>query len=193
MDRRELNRMFDQLAPEPARERELLNQLLRESARRKRPMKNWKRVVFAVAAAALLVTGAAAATAVVPGFGERLFAYFPAYTENQLYQIDEGHRTGSLSLEDTLFTFLEKFNSENMVDSITAKKENGFEYVVLFDDENSIHAIVTCTTPDSKLLVVMERRDYEETTGLWQVTAYQIIDGTVADEMIENNSKILYH
>lgn len=61
MDKRELNHMFDKMAPDPARERELLGQLLRENTRRKRPMKNWKRVVLAAAAAALLVTGAAAA------------------------------------------------------------------------------------------------------------------------------------
>ncbi len=61
MDRRELNKMFDALAPDPQRERELLQKLLQDDARRKRPMKNWKRVVVGVAAAALLVTGATAA------------------------------------------------------------------------------------------------------------------------------------
>lgn len=50
-------------------------------------------------------------------------------------------------MEDTLFTFLEKFNSEN---------------------------------------VVMERNDYKETTGLWQVIAYQILDSEIANEMIDN-------
>lgn len=81
MDRHELNKMFDQLTPEPARERELLNQLLRDDARRKRPMKNWKRVVFAAAAAALLVTGAAAA-AVLPRINEKLLGYFNVEPEN---------------------------------------------------------------------------------------------------------------
>lgn len=61
MDRRELNRMFDGLIPDPVRERELLRQLLQNDARRRRPMKNWKRVVLGAAAAALLVTGATAA------------------------------------------------------------------------------------------------------------------------------------
>lgn len=186
MDRHELNRMFDGLAPGPERERELLKKLLQENAGRK----NWKQAVLAVAAAALLVTAAAAA---VPGLGERLFAYFPAYTENQLQEIDEGHRTGAFSLEDTLFTFLEKFNSENMVDGITVKKENGFEYSIFTDGENSINVVVACTTPDDKLLVVMEKKDYEETTGLWQVAAYQIIERKAADEMIENGNKIPYH
>ena len=60
MDRHELNRMFDGLAPDPRRERELLRQLLQDDMRRKRPMKNWKQVVIGAAAAALLVTGATA-------------------------------------------------------------------------------------------------------------------------------------
>lgn len=61
MDRHELDKMFDALTPDPVRERELLRQLLQENMRRKKTMKNWKRVVLAVAVAALLVTGAAAA------------------------------------------------------------------------------------------------------------------------------------
>ena len=73
MDRHDLNRMFDGLAPGPNREQELLEELLQDGTRRKRSMKNWKRVVLAVAAAALLVTGAAAA--VVPGISQRLLEY----------------------------------------------------------------------------------------------------------------------
>lgn len=72
-----------------------------------------------------------------------------------------------------------------MVDNVTVKKENGFEYVVLSDDD-SISVIVECTTPNDKLLVVMEKNDYKETTGLWQVIAYQILDGESANEMINN-------
>ena len=64
MDRHELDRMFDGLAPDPRRERELLGQLLQDDMRRKKPMKNWKRAAIGAAAAALLVTGAAAAVVV---------------------------------------------------------------------------------------------------------------------------------
>ncbi len=110
---------------------------------------------------------------------------FPAYTEHQLHEIEEGHRTGSFDMEDTLFTFLEAFNCENMADDLTVKKENGFQYVVLSNDENSAQVMVECTTPGDKLLVVMERRDYQETAGLWQVTAYQILEGEMADEMMD--------
>lgn len=74
MDRHELNRMFDALAPDPKRERELLGQLLQDDARRTKPMKNWKRVVFAVAAAALLVTAATAAV-VLPRIDDKVLDY----------------------------------------------------------------------------------------------------------------------
>lgn len=80
MDRRDLNRMFDALAPAPGREAELLDGLLRNDTRRRQPMKNWKRVVMGVAAAALLVTGAAAAT--VTGVSHRLLAYLGVMPED---------------------------------------------------------------------------------------------------------------
>lgn len=127
------------------------------------------------------------AFAVSADFRQVVTSYlFPIYTENQLYEIEEGHRTGSFSMEDTLFSFFEKFNNENMVDNITIKHDNGFEYVILANGENSVDVIVECTTPNDKLLVVMERNDYKETTGLWQVIAYQILDSKTANEMIDH-------
>lgn len=80
MDRHELNRMFETLAPDPGRERELLRQLLRGD-RRKRPMKNWKQIVVAVAAAALLVTAATAAV-VLPRIDPRVLGYLDVDPEN---------------------------------------------------------------------------------------------------------------
>ena len=70
MDRHELNRMFDGLAPGSQRERELLKKLRQEDGGRSKPVKNWKQIVAAAAAAALLVTGAAAAAG--PELLERL-------------------------------------------------------------------------------------------------------------------------
>ena len=88
-------------------------------------------------------------------------------------------------MEDTLFTFLEKFNNENMEYNVTVKKDNGFEYVIVASDENSVDVIVACTNPNDTLLVMMERNDYKETTGLWQVVAYQVLDSESAYEMIK--------
>ena len=53
-------------------------------------------------------------------------------------------------------------------------------------DENAVNAIVECSPSSEKLLVMMERKPYEETTGLWQVTAYQVIDSQTAEEMMED-------
>lgn len=82
MDGRELNKMFDGLNPGPARERELLGQLLQDDVRRKRPMKNWKRIVVAGVAAALLVTGAAAAV-VVPELNRSLRSILDVDAEDE--------------------------------------------------------------------------------------------------------------
>ena len=142
-----------------------------------------------IAACFLAITLSTSGTAFAASEDFRQLAisfFFPVYTENELHEIDEGHRTGSFSMEDTLFTFLEKFNTEHMAGEITVKNENGFEYVVLAQNENSINVIASCTTPDDKLFIIMERTNYKETTGLWQVTAYQILDREAANELIDN-------
>jgi len=154
----------------------------------------WKRhKIAACFSAVILITALSFGTALAASADFRqavISILFPLYTENQLHEIDEGHRTGSFDMQDTLLTFLENFNRENMGDNITAKKENGFEYVVLQDGEKSVNVIVECTTPNDKLFVEMERIAYEETTGLWQVVAYQILDSQTADELIARSRQL---
>lgn len=102
MDRHELNEMFDGLAPDPCREREMLRKLLQDDARRKRPMKNWKRVVVGVAAAALLVTAATAAV-VVPRLSQRFLDYMnvdPADTE-AVAKVEDLLLPGAMELDIT--------------------------------------------------------------------------------------------
>ena len=152
---------------------------------------NWWKFhkIAACCLAILLITvfSFGTALAVSADFRQAIISFFsPGYTENELHEIDEGHRSGSFSMEDTLFSFLEKFNNENMVEDVTIKKEHGFEYIVLPNDENSIDVIVECTNPHDKLLVVMTNNGYAETTGLWQVIGYQILDSKTANDMIAN-------
>ena len=72
MDPRELNQMFEQLAPTPEQMQRELTRLLQEE-RKGHPMKNLKKaVVFCVAAALMLVTCAAA---VVIGIDQRLIDF----------------------------------------------------------------------------------------------------------------------
>lgn len=82
MDRRELNKMFDQLTPGPARERELLRKLLQEDdARRKKPMKNWRQAVLMAAVAALMVTAATAAV-VLPRIDQKMLNHLDVDPED---------------------------------------------------------------------------------------------------------------
>ena len=113
--------------------------------------------------------------------------FLPVYSDNEIKEIDNGHMTGSFDEIDVLNTFLERFNLENMEEGLKAKKHRGFEKTLLYEGEDSIKAIVTSDNPDYKLLVMMERIGYEETAGLWQVVAYQVIDAKTAKEMTNGN------
>lgn len=79
MERRDLNRMFDALAPTPEQEQAVLDRLL-QTERKGRPMKKLKKLtVFAVAAALMVISCAAA---VVTGIDQRLLDYFGARPED---------------------------------------------------------------------------------------------------------------
>lgn len=78
MERQELNRMFDQLAPSAEQEREGLHRLL-QTERTVAPMKKFKKLtILGIAAALLIATWAAA---VVTGVDQRLARYFGAEPE----------------------------------------------------------------------------------------------------------------
>lgn len=78
MERHELNRIFDQLAPTSEQEREGLRRLL-QTERKVTPMKNLKKLtVLGIAAALMAVTCAAA---MVTGLDQRLAEYFGAGPE----------------------------------------------------------------------------------------------------------------
>lgn len=136
MDRRDLNRMFDALAPAPGREAELLDGLLRNDTRRKRPMKNWKRTVIGVAAAALLVTGAAAAT--VTGISQRLLAYLGVTPEDS--QAAELLIPGAMAVDITT-------------------EDNGavFHVSQVLRDRTSIMVLIDFTAPEGTSLWMGER------------------------------------
>ena len=75
MDPRDLNRMFDALAPTPEQEQAVFDRLL-QTERKVFPMKKLKKLtVFAVAAALMVISCAAA---VVTGIDQRLLDYFGA-------------------------------------------------------------------------------------------------------------------
>ena len=155
-----------------------------------RPLRRTFRRIAACAAALLLVAALSfgAALAASPALRQSVAAFlFPHYGESELQEIEEGHRTGSFSLEDTLFTFLEYFNSQDLGTGIAVKKEEGFLCEFLTDDGNSASVLAACTSPDWRLLVTMERVPYEETAGLWQVTAWQLLPAGEAEALLRDS------
>lgn len=78
MERRDLNRMFDALAPTAEQEQAVLDRLL-QTERKVRPMKKLKKLTVVAIAAALMVISCAAA--VVTGLDQRLLDYFGASPE----------------------------------------------------------------------------------------------------------------
>ncbi|HEX2985351.1 MAG TPA: hypothetical protein VHO71_00890 [Caproiciproducens sp.] len=125
------------------------------------------------------------AFAASPAFRQTIISvFFPAYTGNEIQQIDEGHMTGSFDKEDVLSTFLDKFNNQKMEAGLTVKKDHGYHYTLLPDQNGTTSAIVDCNRSDHKLLVTMKLKPYLNTTGLWQVTSYQVIDSKTAKAML---------
>lgn len=119
--------------------------------------------------------------------------FYPLYTSDEIKELDNGHRTGSFDITDTLLTFLNKFNKEKMELGISAKNENGYTHTLIHNTSNvkdvenimdSVYAIVESNNPDYKILVTMQQISHKETTGTWQVTAYQIITAEKADELL---------
>lgn len=146
-----------------------------------------ERRVAACVCIALLVLSTTFSTAFAASTSFRqtiISVFFPTYSNSEIKQIDEGHRTGSFDKEDTLFTFLNKFNNEKMENGLTVKKDKGYHYTLLPGQKNTVKAIVDCNRSDYKLLITMELKPYGDTTGLWQVMSYQVIDSKTAESML---------
>lgn len=109
---------------------------------------------------------------------------FPLYTSREVKEIDEGHRTGAFDVQDTLFTFLDRFNREEMITGLTAKKNQGYHYAMLSDGSGVVQAVVECNRSDYRLLVTMKLKPYRHTTGLWQVVSYQAVELQTAKTML---------
>ena len=78
MEPRDLNRMFDALAPTADQEQAVLDRLL-QTERKGRPIRKLKKLTVVAIAAALMVISCAAA--VVTGLDQRLIDYFGAGPE----------------------------------------------------------------------------------------------------------------
>lgn len=139
-------------------------------------------------AMAFMVASLAAVTAFAASesFRETVISLlYPIYSSDEIKALDNGHMTGSFDETDTLLSFLDRFNAEKMEFGIQAEYNSGYTYSMLSDSQDTILAVVECNISNYKILVTMERLDYEETTGIWQVVSYQMITSEAAAEVVK--------
>lgn len=150
-----------------------------------RPCLQCRRLASCVAAVLLIaVLSFGTVYATSKNFRQAVKAFFyPLYTSGEVQEIAEGHRTGSFDEVDTLLSFLNQFNRDDLGHGLQARQESGYSYSWLTTDEDSRLAAVACDLPDYTLLVTMEKIAYEDTTGLWQVTSYQVVSTEEAENM----------
>lgn len=110
---------------------------------------------------------------------------YPIYSSGEIIELENGHMTKSFDEQDTLLSFLDRFNAENMEFGVQAEYHAGYAYSLFSNSPDSILAIVQCNISNYQLLVTLERRDYEDTTGIWQVISYQMIPTEAALEVRE--------
>lgn len=148
-------------------------------------IKKLRRFGVGFAAAAVLLVGSLGTVyAASPAFREYVHSLlFPRYTSDEIVRIDNGHMTGSFDNTDVLLTFLDQFNKKEFDNSITAAKENGYHYSLFMQNENQLIAFVDSSTENSCIVIYMERIAYESTEGIWQVTGYQILENSAAENM----------
>lgn len=187
MDRKKLSRAIGEIDP-----RFVSEAMVFETATVSRPENVFRRFwrERRVAACICLVLVAASVTFATAFAADAAFrktvnsVLFPLYTSRDVKEIDEGHRTGNFDVQDTLFTFLDRFNREEMIAGLTAPKDHGYHYAMLSDRSGVVQTVVECNRSDYRLLVTMKLKPYRHTTGLWQVVSYQVIELQTAKTML---------
>lgn len=156
-----------------------------EAGRKNNFIINYRRFAVGCAAAvALLLCSFGTAYAASPAFREYVHSLlFPLYTSEEIVSIDNGHMTGSFDKADVLLSFLDKFNQKEFGNSINVAKENGYDYSLFAQNENQLLAFVDSSIEGYCIVVYMERIAYESTDGIWQVTGYQILEKSTAENM----------
>lgn len=156
-----------------------------EARERKRFVENLRRFAIGFAVVALFLLGSFGTVyAASPVFREYIHSLlFPLYAPDEMISIENGHMTGSFDVVDVLLSFLDKFNRNDFGNEITALKEDGYHYRLFAQDEDRILAFVDSNMVGECIAVYMERIAYESTEGIWQVTGYQILEKSMAEDM----------
>ena len=110
---------------------------------------------------------------------------YPLYSTGEIKALDQGHSTGSFGEQDTLLSFLDRFNAEKLEFGVRAEKDGGYTYSMASGSPDVILAVVDCNISGYKLLVTMNRLAYEDTAGIWQVVSYQMVTEQAAGEILE--------
>ena len=133
-----------------------------------------KRVLLKTLIAAATVSALIFSTAFAlsPSFREFFISVlFPVYDEKSYTAIDNGHMTGSFDEDNVIMTFLDSLEKE---ENIGIKSEKGYDYTVSEISETKHEVSVSCAEEGISVYLITENIPYEETSGLWQVTAYRI-------------------
>lgn len=109
--------------------------------------------------------------------------FFPLYTSDEIISIESGHMTGSFDKTDVLLSFLDSLSQYEFGNSITPIKTNGYHYSLFAQDDDHLQAFVDSSVEGYCIAVFMERLEYQNTGGIWQVTGYQILKNTAAETM----------
>lgn len=145
----------------------------------------FRRFAIGAAAAVIVLFGSfGTAYAASPAFREYVHTLlFPLYTSDEMVSIDNGHMTGSFDQSDVLLSFLDKFNRQEFGNSITAAEENGYQYSLYGQNEDQLRAFVDSSIEGYCIVVYLERITYKDTEGIWQVTSYQVLEKSIAENV----------
>lgn len=148
-------------------------------------IRTFRRFAVGFAAAVVLLLGSfGTAYAASPVFRDYIHSLlFPLYTSDEIISIDNGHMTGSFDISDVLLSFLDKFNKEEFGNSITAVRKDGYYYNLFAQSEDRILAFIDSSIEGYCIVIYMERVAYENTEGIWQITGYQILEASAAEDM----------
>lgn len=178
---------WNKMNPDSSTKEKILQQLQEtmEASEKNRFTRKFRRFAVGFAATIVLLLGSfGTAYAASPVFRDYIHSLrFPLYTSNEIVSIDNGHMTGSFDTIDALLSFLDKFNKKEFGNSITAARENGYYYSLFAQNENQLLAFVDSSIEGYCIVVYMERIPYESTEGIWQVTGYQILEASTAENM----------
>ncbi len=178
---------WNKMNPDSSTKRKIMQEIMKtmEIRRKNNFINKYRRFSVGFVAAVVLLLGSfVTAYAASPTFREYVHSLlFPIYTSDEIISIENGHMTGSFDEVDVLLSFLDKFNKAEFGNKITAAWENGYHYSLFGQNENQIQAFVNSSIEEYSIVVYMERIEYESTEGIWQVTGYQILEKSTAENM----------